>query len=252
MSEIWWADPAWCAALAVIGVTDFASAWSHCTAPTDGLNHRDPGWAAVHRIALPGEKPAVFLKQQQDYQTRSLRHPFGEPVAARELRNLRAFEADRLPVPQVVCYGVRRLHGHVDTLLGIADLQEYAELDFALDRVESEPLQRSAIIQAAGALVGKLHAKRWEYRCLYPKHIFVRRDADAVYRPCFIDLEKARRRLRAGYGALRDLTTFVNRCPDWNEADWTTFFQGYYSDEYSDARRDGMLNRVRARRARRS
>ncbi len=255
MSDTWWVAPAWDSSLRQAGITDFASAWAQCREPADGVNRRKSGWAAVHRITLQGAPdgcPAIFLKQQQNYLTRSARQPLGEPVAARELRNLRRFEADRLPVPQVVCHGVRRHDGDLQTLLGIAELHAYLDLDAALDEVADDTAGRSAVIAGAGALIGRLHGAGWEYRCLYPKHVFVHRPPAAAPRFSFIDLEKARRRIRVRYGALRDLTTFANRCPGWDAGDWTVFYRGYLGEAHSEHRQQQLMEQVRARRARRS
>lgn len=255
VNDSWWVNPEWSARLAALGIDSFDDGWKACSQPADAVNRRGDGWALVHRLELPDAPDgcrAIYLKQQRNYSTRSFRHPLaGEPVVARELRNLREFAAASLPVPVPVCFGIRNRDGNRDALLGTAELTGYADLDAALQQVTGHTA-RARLTAGAGRLIRRLHDLRWEYRCLYPKHLMVAGGGSGAPEFAFIDLEKARRRVRARYGAVRDLASFVRRCPDWGESDWESFYRGYHGDSVRPEVMERLLAQVRARRERRA
>ncbi len=251
MNESWWIHPDWSACLNASGLTDFESAWQACVQPEDEVNRRAGGWGAVHRVAVadaPGGSEAIYLKQQHNFRTRNVRRPWrDEPVAARERHNLLAFAGDGLPVPQLVCFGEQERDGQPCALLATAELTGYRPLDEYLATCESPPAFRAAVIHDVGELIGRLHARGWEFRCLYPKHVFVRVNADGNPELSFIDLEKARRRVRVRYGATRDLASFINRCPDWSPEDWACFAAAYRGAWPEPRHAEQVLQRARQR-----
>lgn len=190
-------------------------------------NIRRGGESGVQR--LQGEDGSLlYVKRQTGHLYRSLRHPFGYPTAMRESDALQAFAQLGVSVPRLVYAGCRRQAGAWQALLVTEALEDYRCLEERYAAGEAalwgEALHLR-ILQAVGATLGRLNRGRWQHGCLYPKHLFVRLRADEV-EVALLDLEKSRRRLRAGQAARHDLQQLKRRS-SWSAEQWQAVVYGY-------------------------
>lgn len=193
------------------------------------------GWSGIGRIVfrLPDESErGMFLKRQENHPRRSFRHPFrGEPTLACEFRMMRFLHAQGVPAPEPVFFGQRYTEGSLrailmtEELLGFNSLEEVAEGLFAQGRPPLE-LQRS-IMRAVAATVRKLHAARIQHRSLYPKHLFVKFQAQGDPQVVVIDLEKSRARLFFSWCMVYDLETLNRRSLGWSRTARLYFLKQY-------------------------
>ncbi|MCO2015712.1 InaA protein, partial [Pseudomonas aeruginosa] len=71
----------------------------------------------------------------------------------------------------------------------------------------------------------RMNLAHWQHGCLYPKHIFVRVEGEAI-EVALIDLEKSRRRLTVNKASQHDLKQLKRRS-SWTGAQWQAFIYGY-------------------------
>lgn len=190
-------------------------------------NQRRGGMSGVQRLrGVDGR--LLYRKQQVDHCYRDWRHPFGEPTVLREQRALRAFAALGVRVPQLVYCATRQRDGQQQAVLVTAALEGFDSLESCYARGDqlrwSEP-QRSRIFRQLGSLLARLHQARWQHGCLYPKHIFLRIDGEAV-ELALLDLEKSRRRLTRQRAARHDLRQ-LRRHSSWGRLEWDSLDYGY-------------------------
>lgn len=162
-------------------------------------NKRRSGWSGVSRIELKtpdGGVLPVFLKRQQNHNTFSVQHPFGQPTFKREYDNILKMKTLGLPVAPLVYYGEQRIDGQLCAALITVALDDFQSLD-RWWASHAQPAARQAALLAITYWVAQLSKQHWEYGCLYDKHIFIRNtpindqfDRNDI---CFIDLEKMRR-----------------------------------------------------------
>lgn len=203
----WTPDAQHQAILAHNGLDSFADVWALKADWFEAPNERRSGWSGASRVELKtpdGGTLAVFLKRQQDHDTRSLRHPFGQPTFRREFHNIRKLQALGIPAVPLVYYGEQRINGHSCAALMTVALDAFQSLD---EWWASHPQadSRAAVLTAIADWAAQISKQRWQHGCLYDKHIFVRtlsstgqfgRDDIRL-----IDLEKMRRRLTVNRAA---------------------------------------------------
>lgn len=229
--------------LARHGLDNFAALWALELPAVDEPNTERGGWSSVCRLEL--EDRAYYLKRQRNHLTRSLRHPLGEPTFARELRNIQRYQALKIPALSAAFYAERRLDGDRCAILLTHALDGWRDLNDWLDDWASLPgVEQRAILRACGELIRRLHGARQMHGCLYPKHIFLRREADG-FRACLIDLEKTRPFWLAQRDRIKDLETLLRRSArSWDDKDLRVLL-GFYLDEFE--RLDQWSARLAAR-----
>jgi hypothetical protein len=101
-----------------------------------------------------------------------------------------------LPIAPLVYYGEQRIDGQSCAALITVALDDFQSVD-KWWKSHTQPEARQAALFAIAHWVAQLSKQRWEYGCLYDKHIFMRNtpindqfDQNDI---CFIDLEKMRR-----------------------------------------------------------
>jgi hypothetical protein len=179
----------------------FADVWNVQADWFETPNKRRSGWSGVSRIELqmPNNTALpVFLKRQQNHNTFSVRHPFGQPTFKREYYNIINMKTLGLPVAPLVYYGEQRIDGQSCAALITVALDDFQSVDKWWES-HTQPEARQAALFAIAHWVAQLSKQRWEYGCLYDKHIFIRNtptnDQFNQNDIRFIDLEKMRRRL---------------------------------------------------------
>jgi hypothetical protein len=207
------------------GLDSFAALWDLPLAAVDEPNVEREGWSNVARLELDGT--GFYLKRQSNYLTRTVQKPLGEPTVAREFRNIRRYAQLAVPSLEAVFYGERKVGGELRAILLTRALDGWAPLGRLLEEWQDMPLDaRQEIVLACADLVGRLHAAKLRHGCLYPKHLFVRRQ-DGQWYGCLIDLEKTRHLWLTWRGRIKDLETFLRTVKVWSVAEQQHFLMRY-------------------------
>jgi hypothetical protein len=104
------------------------------------------------------------------FQMVRLRAP--QPLAIRELQNIRRVSALGLRVAPVAAWGQRRRLGLPSQAILVTAPLEGTSLDLYVSR-ESDSLRRRDELKAVGAAVARLHGDSLIWRDLVPRHIFI-------------------------------------------------------------------------------
>jgi len=173
----------------------------------------------------------VFIKRQENHGFRSLRHPLrGVPTVAREMGNIERYRRCGVPALEPVYYAWRRHRGRQQAILVTEELTGYRslkEIEQDWQRRGWPPrFERLALLYTVAELVRRMHACRLQHNCLYPKHVFLRRDQGG-WAARVIDLEKTKRPWRRSVARVRDLSTLSRYCAGWSRSDRLRFFLHY-------------------------
>ena len=226
--------PEWREVLAANGLGSFDQLWPVAeNAWFEPPNHARGGWSGVTRqvVTLPdGSQAGIFVKRQENHAYLSWRHFFRPtPTLEREFRNCMKFSALGIPSMEPIFYGERRVAGKLRAILVTRELEGYKSLEHAdfrpLRQVGRE--ERQALITSLAHIVRVLHAYRFQHTCLYPKHLFVKKNPDGSLDARFIDLEKTRRLPFEGWAARRDLDSLRRHAKGWNRTDRMRFYLAY-------------------------
>lgn len=196
-------------------------------------NQARGGWSGVCRIELnrpDGTQVALFLKRQENYRTRTLRHPFsGEATLAREWRNLCRFQAQGVPVAPPVAYALRQTATGLQVVLLTEALDGFLPLTELLEHWPAAwPVAgRAQLADQVAQVVRRMHVCGLRHNCLYPKHIMVKLvEGNFIVR--LLDLEKAHWTpliIRTAIRDLDQLNRYTRACTD---ADRRQFCRRYF------------------------
>jgi tRNA A-37 threonylcarbamoyl transferase component Bud32 len=213
------------AILAAHQLDNFDALWALELEAVDAPNTARGGYSSVARLQL-GEH-AYYLKRQSNYLTRSLRHPFGEPTFAREMRNIQRYQQLGIPALQAAFFAQRKIAGKRCAILLTRALDGWQDLEHWLQRWdEHPPAQRLAILQACGQLARRLHDAKQVHGCFYPKHIFLREEASG-FSAQLIDLEKTRSLWFGQRDRIKDLEPLLRRAGNWSEDEVSQLLLAY-------------------------
>lgn len=206
---------------------DFDKWWLAKGQWVEAPNQRRGGESGVQLIARG--RDVLYCKRQSGHVYRSLRHPFGQPTALRELHAYQALAELGLPVPQVVYGAARKASGGWQALLVTRQLEGYCSLEswYAGPAAAASSTERQAVLVRLANYLAQLHKNRWQHGCLYAKHIFVAVAADGTARVALIDLEKARRRLTVAGASRRDMGQLARHRGAMPAADWAVLIAAY-------------------------
>ncbi|MBC3364101.1 lipopolysaccharide kinase InaA family protein [Pseudomonas sp. SWRI154] len=228
------------------GLDSFEALWSRKLDAVDEPNTLGGGWSSVFRLELEGQ--GYYLKRQNNYLTRTLSHPFGEPSFSREFRNISRYRQLGIPALQAVFYGQRKVDGEVRAILLTRALDGWDDLDSLLLRWSTlTAAQRTTILQACGHLARRLHGMRQVHGCFYPKHIFLQA-TESGYQAQLIDLEKTRPLVFGQRDRVKDLEPLLRRARAWSEADVRLLLSAYLGQPVDGVLVDEWINRLSARR----
>ncbi len=216
-------------AAAVQGEEDFEFWWNNRGQPVEEPNRRRGGISGVETIG-DGEH-RLYCKRQQGHLYRSLRYPLGRPTVLREANVIAALGRLGIAVPEVAYSGVRYDGGEWQGLLITQALTGYVGLDqwFADDHPRDRSVD-DAVLQSLAKTLGRLHRRRWQHGCLYPKHLFVKvapGKPTAEVSVVLLDLEKSRRRITSLVAARHDLRQLHRQWQHIPADEWLRFFNYY-------------------------
>jgi len=240
--------PKWAPVLAYNRLVDFSALWHLQAEWFEEPNRARGGWSGVSRLRLDtpdGVGAGVFLKRQENYRTRTPRHPLrGEPTFARERRNLQRFAMAGVPSQTLVCYMRRSQAGHDQAILITEELSGFVSLEDLVCKWQRHgwpgPVEQRRLIAALAEPIRRMHEHRWRHGSLYPKHLFVQCARDgtpfghrhpessgAHYEVRIIDLEKSKRALSTLTAGVRDLKKLNRRLLRLNSITRLRFVQAY-------------------------
>lgn len=210
-------------------------------------NHRRGGWSGVCKttLALPeGGEVAIFIKRQENHFYRSWRHFFRQrPTFEREFRNILSYQKHAIPTVELMYYGHRVVHGKLRAILITRELQGYQPLgdEDSLLIAKMDLAGRKRIFEKLAGAMRKMHESHFQHSCLYPKHIFLKNQADAPIQTGFIDLEKARRRLFKTSATMKDLGILHRHTAHCSKTDRLRFFMAYRQEQKLSVESKKML-----------
>lgn len=174
--------------------------WSLPGAWVEPPNQRRHGGSGVVHGHAGGRE--VYVKRQHNHLHYSLRHPCGQPTAAREYHWLQRLRGLGIGAPRALFYGARARPDGAQAVLVTAALHGYR----ALAELDGLPVATAREIAAAlGRSLGRLHRAALQHGCLYDKHVMIGLQAGQATAIALIDLEKMRRRVLPRQAAAHDL-----------------------------------------------
>ncbi len=220
------------------GMDSFDSIWNMDAGWFEEPNDRRGGWSGVSRLSLKkenGESIGVFLKRQENHDTKVWNHPVkGIPTFYHEFKNIRRFTAHGIPTLEPVYFACRYQEGKSQAILITRELEGFQSLDAAIyerdGAIMQNRAQREEIMDAVAKAVRKMHGYHFQHRCLYGKHIFLGL-VDGCWEVKFIDLEKVRRILIKKMAIMCDLDTLPRHLPRWGCRDRVKFLKIYMQEE---------------------
>lgn len=251
----------WRSILAFNELNDFDALWKLDAEWFEAPNQRRGGWSGVARCELPlpeGGSAAIFLKRQENHGTRSLLHPVnGVPTFLREFKRIMAYRGNAIPTLEPVFFGMRLRGKDQRAILATEELTGFVSLEDCVQGWMRDGVppraERLPILKAVAELLRKMHDHGIRHGCFFPKHVFIRTDADGSVEACVIDLEKSRRHPLRVMCALRDLYSLSYYSSSaWSRADRIRFFKQYLGIPRLDAYAKWLWRSVVARSARKS
>lgn len=185
-------------------------------------NHRRGGFSGVIRATFDGQP--VYIKKQVNHNHRSLRHPLGQPTALREYEAMAIAKQLGVATPVPLFCESKQVGREQRTLLVTQALEGYVSVnDLPWPTASSET---SALLSAVAQTLAKLHRARWQHSALYPTHIFVKIEQNAI-RVALLDLEKMHRRLTIKQASRHDVEQFLRRNRRWDDSQKRLFLDAY-------------------------
>jgi len=219
----------WIALLEYNGLKSFDDWWQREAEWFEEPNHRRGGWSGVSRLELEdasGNKHVVFMKRQENHVAKTLLHPIkGIPTFIREMHNILQLKQARVAALVPVYFAARTIEGAQRAVLVTESLDGFTPLD-EVSQTSLGHKARRQLLKAVAVLIRRLHAQRLQHNCLYPKHIFVKENAQG-YEARLIDLEKTKRRLFERTAMVRDLDSLNRHARGWSAADRLFFLHSY-------------------------
>jgi len=213
--------------------TTFKRWWDTRGDWVEAPNQRRDGESGVQCIQpRDPAQGALYCKRQVGHLYRSLLHPFGRPTVLRERDALDAFATLGVRVPRLIYCAAKQDDGQWRALLVTEELQGYISLEqwYRDDHRQrwGEALHRQMLEQVAATLA-RFHRARWQHGCCYPKHVFIKVDAEQTsgVEVAVLDLEKSRRRLRQVDAARHDLRQLNRHREGMPDGDWALLRRAY-------------------------
>ena len=209
-------------------LASFEQLWGYAGDWFEPPNRERGGWSGVNFIQLANEagtKLDMYLKRQQNFMRRSLRHPFaGEPTFLREFTILQYLAKHQINAPKIVFFATQANQA----ILMTEALAGYLALDVWLaQNPQMHIARKKMLISAIATTIKKLHQAGVQHRSLYPKHLFIKEN-DSSFDVALIDFEKSRITPLIAWLKLSDLITLSRRMPQISHAHKLFFLKQYF------------------------
>mgnify|MGYP003662673628 CR=1 FL=1 len=172
------------------------------------------GWSTVSRMDMDNQ--VVYVKRQSNHLCfRPNRRGLRVPTLKAEYDRINWYNRHKVHCLSVVYFGWRESDdGAQEAILITESLDGFSSLDRLLTTSEALPRQTMwQVYRSIGVAIRHMHDAGIEHYHLYPKHVFVAREAgpDGLHQVRFIDLEASRRNFGLKRRKLRDLETLGRR-----------------------------------------
>lgn len=230
--------PGWKPIFSLNCLADFDALWDLEAGWFEQPNKRRNGWSGVTKIILKtGDSGSVgvFLKRQENHNTKTWNHPLtGIPTFRREFNNIQRFLSHGIATVKPLYFACRRKNARLQAILISQELLGFESLDAALYASNGELMsnknQREGLLAAVADEIKKMHCHHLVHSCLYSKHIFVRHTADK-WQVKLLDLEKASRTFYQKSALMRDLYTLPRHSDGWRLRDRIRFLRLYQQEQ---------------------
>lgn len=239
------------------GLDSVDALWNVSVRMIDEPNLGRGGHSNVGVLMLPtvegNEEKKFFLKRQNNYNCRTLRHPFrGIPLAIREWVSLQRLKEGGILTMDVACVGRDNTGGNDRAILVTHALEGYQPVGEWLSK-ELPVDDRRYGMRAIGQLIGKMHGVGLMHGCLYSKHVFISKTFPHKIR--FIDLEKCTQIRSKNCGA-KDIATFFRRTREVSIDDREQLLESYMEANpfnwHIGALQKNIADRIMAKKARKA
>lgn len=184
-------------------LSGFTDLWRLDSLWVEPPNERRKGISGVVTYELKvgdGSVQRIFIKRQENHNTRTLKHPIrGIATFFRELNYVQKLQHEGVPVVEVLYYGRALFRSNQQAILVSRALEGYVSLEqwFSCYEERKDPIRVRSVLQAVVNAIKPMHQKGVCHGSLYGKHVLVRPSADgdtagSEVDVCLIDLEKAR------------------------------------------------------------
>jgi hypothetical protein len=227
-------------------LSGFTDLWDLDASRVEPPNERRKGISGVVTFELKvgdGSVQRIFIKRQENHNTRTLKHPLrGVPTFFREFNYTQKLQHEGVPVIEVLYYGQALLRGNQQAILVSRALEGYVSLEqwFAHYEQRKDPIKVRSVLQVVVNAIKPMHQKGVRHGSLYGKHVFVRPPVDddtagSVVDVCLIDLEKARISIFHNRLIKRDLSQLLRHTKGMTQNEIHTLVDLYFDE--SDRRR---------------
>lgn len=242
-------DPEFKSMLVEQGMDTPDKVWTMTLARVDDPNRARGGWSEVGRYELPepvNKVDTLYIKRQEDFTYRQLTNPVTRrPTLRKEYEWLQWCQARGVPSIRPLAYWDYRMQGKCRAIMITAGLSQHiplTEVESSDYRKQTGFGERRALLRTIARVIALMHANRLQHRCLYSKHIFIRRDWRQHDHPDvrLIDLEKARSlgwlEAMFGEGIFRDLDSLNRHAKSWSRSERLYFLMQYANGDRAQAR----------------
>jgi hypothetical protein len=227
-------------------LSGFTDLWDLDASRVEPPNERRKGISGVVTFELKvgdGSVQRIFIKRQENHNTRTLKHPLrGVPTFFREFNYVQKLQHEGVPVIEVLYYGQALLRGNQQAILVSRALEGYVSLEkwFAHYEERNDPIRVRSVLQAVVNAIKSMHQKRVRHGSLHGKHVLVRPPANgytvgSVVDVCLIDLEKARRPMFHNRMIEKDLSQLLRYTKGITREEFHTLVDLYFDE--SDQKR---------------
>lgn len=226
----------------------FEQLWALQTPWFEEPNYRRNGWSGVVKYALAnkkGEITEIFIKRQENHNCKTLMHPFkGVPTFRREFINIKNLNNKQVPTLTTLYYAERKVGSDAQAILITLSLEAYQSLEeYCSNEANKDDPQRQAIMALSGQVTRKMHDAHFRHNCLYPKHLFVKNDAETIDIRV-IDLEKLKW-LPLYYQIRRnDLSRIIRRGDPMTHHDIKALLSAYYQSGHSNLSNSSLARKL--------
>lgn len=227
----------WQEILSFNGLDSYEKLWALEADWFEEPNYKRAGWSGVSRIELDlplGGKIGAFLKRQEDYFTRSLRHPIkGRLTIEKECEVIRTFQQNEIPSLELMFFDSWKDKGHKRAVILTVELAGYIPL--TSDEYQTGGLyfrtksQKQVLFKKLADLMHVMHKNNFEHGCFYPNHVFAARLPKGEIDLRVIDLEKVKKTGRK-HAQVQDFFTFIRRAVGWSDDDKKELFKSYRNE----------------------
>lgn len=227
-------------------LSGFTDLWNLDASWVEPPNKRRKGISGVLTYELKigdGSVQRIFIKRQENHNTRTLRHPIrGVSTFYREYNYVQKLLHAGVPVIEVLYYGQALTRSNQKAILVSRALEGYVSLEqwFALYEERKDPIKVRSVLQAVVNAIRPMHQKGVRHGSLYGKHVFVRPPVDGdtagpAVEVCLLDLEKARRPMFHNQMIEKDLSQLIRHTKGMTQEEIRILVELYFDE--SDRKR---------------